>query len=524
MTRYTPMAGPNLPHSDVTLVTSLKPKTPSFMPTLFRYFLPCTLLLCVLVAGCDSTDESGIATLSGRVTDTAGNAVGGANVVATDLGASTVTDGQGNYTLDVEVDSSRAVVTLDIFADGFEEAPQRSVTVFVDEVTPVPAIVLTRIGGDGDGGDGGGGGGGPDDGADEGSGPAASITLLDRSSTAIAVRSAGADETATLTFVVLDAFGNAVDTENAITVNFSIANGPGGGEFLEPASDETNALGQVQTTLSSGTVSGTVQILATATNSDGDEIVSYPVIITITGGLPDQDHFGLGLPQNNIPGYQRLGVESPVTAIAGDIYANPVQPGTAVYFTTSTGIIEGAGTTDPLGRTTVTLLAAPPFNTGEPPAACPGADPRGYGQVSATTSDMNQQTVEALAPILFSGTTSVTLDTPGLELQGYTFTVSDQFGHPLAPGSVISVNADGVNVEAVGDVDVELGDFLCPGVGTTQFTFAVVQGDEEGEDDLPLPPEVETITIVVNSPNGNFQLTRSSVGGGLTEDIVTRDF
>ncbi|MEM1043429.1 MAG: carboxypeptidase regulatory-like domain-containing protein [Bacteroidota bacterium] len=499
------------------------------MHTLSRFLLPCTLLLGVLVAGCDSTDESGTATISGRVTDSSGSAIGGANVVAAEFGASTVTDGSGNYALDLQVDSSGTVIALGVFADDFVEASPRSVTVFIDQVTPVPSIVLTRLGGnseDDGGNDGGGGdtGGGVDDGADEGSGPGASITLVDRSSTTIAVRSAGADETATLTFVVLDAFGNPVDTDNAITVNFAIASGPGGGEFLAPASDETNASGRVQTTLSSGTVAGTVQIRATATNSDGVEIASLPVIITITGGLPDQAHFGIGIAERNVPGYEVLNVSRTVEAVVGDIYANPVQPGTAVYFTTSTGIIEGAAQTNALGQASVTLLSAPPFNAGTPPAACPDADPRGYGVITASTADMNQEQIETNGLILFSAETTIDLVTEGLELQGYRYTVSDLFGHPLAPGSVITVAADGVNVEAVGDVNVVLGDYLCPGSGTTRFTFAVVQGDEEGEDDLPLPPEVETITISVSSPNGNLQLTRSPLGEGLTQDLVTEDF
>ncbi len=483
-----------------------------------RLFLSCALLLVAFVAGCDSTDESGIATLSGRVVDTDGDAIGGANVVATTFGASAVTDGQGNYTLDIDVDSSRTVVTLDVFADGFNESTPRNVTVFVDQVTPVPQIVLAPIGGGGTGGETGGGtGGGPDDGAEEGSGPAASITLLTRSSESIGVRSAGADETATLTFVVLDAFGNPVDADNAITVNFAIANGPGGGAFLEPAADETNASGRVQTTLSSGTNAGTVQIVATATNANGQDIVSYPVVITITGGLPDQSHFSVVPERSNFPGYDVFGVIDPITAFVGDVYANPVQPGTAVYFTTNTGIIEGAGTTDALGRTTVSLISAEPRTSGDPPAVCSGSDRSGYGQVTATTSDLNQQTIFARTTVLLSGQTEIQFtdvdaDPENGDLGNYGFRVSDRFGHPLAAGTTISVTADGINVEAVGDFQVNLGDYLCPGPGRTDFLISVVQGDEMDQDNIPLPPQLETLTVRVTSPNGDAQLTRYNTG------------
>lgn len=499
---------------------TLTPKTPGLMQPLKRFLIPCALLLVALVAGCDSTDESGIATITGTVVDPDGAPIGGANVVVTDLGISQETDGQGNFTLDVEVDSSRTVVDLSIFADNYVET-SRSVTTFVDQVTPIPQIVLQRLGGDDDdpGEDPGDdpGNGGPDDGAEEGSGPAASITLLERSSESIGVQSAGADETATLTFVVLDAFGNPVDTENAITVNFAIANGPGGGEFLEPASDETNASGRVQTTLSAGTEAGTVQVVASATNADGDDIISFPVVITITGGLPDQDHFSVVAAQVNFPGYDIFGREQVITAFVGDVYGNPVQPGTAVYFTTDGGIIEGAGVTDALGRAPVTLVSAAPLASNEFSCGSIETNTTGYTLIEARTSDLNQETVATTSTVLFSGYTeilftNVDADPENGDLGNYGFRVSDRFGHPLAPGTQITVVADGVNVEAVGDDQVTLGDYLCPGPGRTDFLISVVQGDETNEDDLPLPPQLETLTITVRSPNGDAQLTDYNTG------------
>jgi len=481
------------------------------MQILSRFFLPCALLLVVLVAGCDTTDDSGVATFSGRVVSAStGSAIESATVRVERTGESTTTNAQGEFMLDVEVDSSRAPVDLTIFASGYQET-SRSVTAFVDQVTPIPDIALVRLGtGGGDGG------GGPDDGADEGSGPAASITLLQRSSEAIGVQGAGADETATLTFVVLDAYGNAVDAEHAITVNFTIASGPGGGEFLEPASAETNNAGRVQTTISSGTVAGTVQILASATTPDGTVIRSFPVVITITGGLPDLDHFSVAPATRNFPGYDVFGLTNPVTAFVGDRYGNPVQPGTAVYFTTNAGIIEGSGVTDDLGRTTVELVSALPLSSGSPPAACPESSATGYGNITARTSNDEQQTIETYTMVLFSAEseieiTSISADSAGLG--NYRFKVSDRFGHPLSPGTTIQVVADGVNVEAVGDINVELGDHLCPGPGRTEFVASVVQGDEENQDNIPEPPVLETVTITVRSVNGNIQLTLTRVEG-----------
>jgi hypothetical protein len=234
------------------------------------------------------------------------------------------------------------------------------------------------------------------------------------------------------------------------------------------------------------------------------------------------------VPENlNFPGYTRFGLINPVTAFVGDIYANPVQPGTAVYFTTNAGIIEGSGVTDELGRTTVQLISAAPLTTGQPPAACPESNPTGYAQVTASTSDLNQETIEAFTPVLFSGDSRIRELTPlNVDEQGlgdYSFIVDDPFGHPLSPGTTITVIADGVNVEAVGDVNLELGDYLCPGDGRTSFNFSAVQGDQVDASGTPIPPEIETLTITVRSPNGNVQLTAFAVGGNL-RDIVVEKF
>lgn len=497
---------------------------------LSRARFPLALLLIALVAGCDATTEEGTTTLVGRVVTTDATPIERATVNVIGTGETATTDANGAFSLLVEADSTGDVIPLQVFASGYAETTAQA-TAVIDHEISMPDIVLQSRTGDGDGGgdpddgdpdDGGTDNGGIDDGADEPSGPAASITLLARSSEAIGVRSAGADETATLTFVVLDAFGNPIDAEHAVDVSFDIANGPGGGEFIAPATKETNASGRVQTTVSSGTTAGTVQVVATATTEGGAEIRSNPAVITVTGGLPDGLHFSVVPESFNFPGYTRYGLINPITAFVGDIYANPVQPGTAVYFTTNAGIIEGAGVTDGLGRTTVQLVSAQPLTTGQPPASCPDSNPIGYAQVTARTADMNQQTIEAQTPVLFSGDSSIELVEANAGANGlgsYRFVVDDPYQHPLGGGTTIGVLADGVNVEAVGDVNVELGDYLCPGPGRTEFSFAVVEGDEIDEDNLPLPPQLETITITVRSVNGDIQLTVFNEGGAFRVEV-----
>jgi hypothetical protein len=465
-----------------------------------------------------------MATLMGRVVTVNSAPIQGATVNVVGTGETATTDATGQFTLLVEADSTGDSIPLQVFASGYGATTASAIAVVDQEVT-IPPIVLQSLAGDDDddGGSGGGddGPGGVDDGAEEPSGPAASITLVARSSESIGVQSAGADETATLTFVVLDAFGNPIDEANAVDVDFSIAAGPGGGEFLAPQRKTTNPSGRVQTTVSSGGAAGTMQVVATATGENG-EIRSTPAVITITGGLPHDAHFSVAPEAFNFPGYTRFGLINPITAFVGDVFANPVQPGTAVYFTTNAGIIEGAGVTDALGRTTVQLISAAPLFTGEPPAACPDADPTGYAQVTARTVDMNQQSIEAQTPVLFSGDSNIRRPVVNAGQDGlgtYSFVVEDPFGHPLSGGTTITVIADGVNVEAVGDVNVELGDYLCPGAGRTEFNVSVVQGDAIGEDDLPLPPQMETVTINVRSVNGDLQLTVFNEGGNFRVEV-----
>jgi hypothetical protein len=486
---------------------------------LSRVLLPLTLLAVVLLAGCDATTEEGTSTLTGRVVTQRAAPIAGATVNVVGTGETATTDGTGAFTLLVEADSTGDAIPLQVFASGYIETSAQAMAV-VDREVAMPDIVLaSRAGDDGDGGDSGGGddgsGDGPDEGADEPTGPAASITLVQRSSEAIGVRSAGADETATLTFVVLDANGNPVDEANAVDVHFSIASGPGGGAFIAPAVKRTNAQGRVQTTVSSGTAAGTVQVLATAEGEDG-EIRSFPAVIVIHGGLPDAEHFSVGPELINFPGYDRQGRLNPITAIVGDVHANPVQPGTAVYFTTNAGVIEGSDLTDGLGKATVNLIAAAPLSTGTPPAACPDSDVNGYATVTARTADMNQQMIERQTAVLFSAESEIVpleTNTGANGLGTFRFFIGDRFGHPLAAGTTISVIADGVNVEAVGDISVTLGDYLCPGAGRTEFGFAVVEGDDINEDNLPLPPQMETVTVTVRSPNGDIQLTVFNEGG-----------
>ena len=477
-----------------------------------RSFLRLAAVAAVLLvwSGCDSFSRSGPATFTGTVLDDdTGDPVEGVLVRAISSGTTattTTTDTDGAYALTVEADSTDQPYTLTYTRDGYDPVTE-TVLSDVDDVVAVPIVSLR-----------------PEEGIIPGapggaSGPAASLTLDGRTAETVGVTGAGAAETATLVFQVFDGQGRPIDADNAVDVSFEIVNGPGGGESIDPTVATTGTDGRAAVTLTSGDRAGTVQVLATAATEAGT-IRSLPITITITGGLPDQDHFSVGPAQFNFAGYNVLGLENEVTAIVGDIYGNPVQPGTAVYFTTDGGVIEGSGVTDALGRAPVTLVSANPRPSNAYAGCGTATRPEGYGVIRARTSDLGNAPIETTTSILFSGVTQISILQDGLSIMPYDYVVADQFGHPLAPGTSISVTADGTNIKSTGDVAVTLGDHLCPGDGRTEFRIGIAQ-DEDGPD--ADPPVLTSITITVTSPNGNASLTRSGLGRRAgSEDVFER--
>ena len=452
-----------------------------------------------LAAGCDSLSTSGDTTFAGTVLD-AETSQPVAGVAVRAGGATDTTDAAGAYRVTVGADSTDQTFVVTYSAAGYATRTA-SARADVGGEVDLGATLLSPLST--------GGGSGA-------AGPATSVTLAQRSTEVVGVTGAGGVETATLEFVAVDDRGRPVGTANAVDLAFTIASGPGGGESIAPATATTGADGRADVTLTSGTRSGTVQVLATGTVG-GREIRSLPVTVTITGGLPDGAHFSVAVGQLNFAGYDRYGLTNPVTAFVGDKYGNPVQPGTAVYFTTDGGIVPGSGVTNGQGTTTVQLLSAAPGPSND--IGC-SSDPTGYGIVTASTADEDQTRIEDSATVLFSGTTQITPPSPsGLAIRSYSFEVSDQFGHPLAPGTTISVTADGVNIKATGDTAVTLGDFLCPGDGRTEFDFSIAKDDPSVDADAPV---LETITITVASPNGNAQRTRTATSNATSRRPVER--
>lgn len=300
------------------------------------------------------------------------------------------------------------------------------------------------------------------------SGEAASIVLIFQSAKNIGVKGSGSVETAQMIFEVQDSSGKPVDLAHSVEVSFRIGSGPGGGEFVYPPKARTDGKGRVTANIASGTKSGVVQIIAESVVGTRT-IRSLPVVIVIHGGLPDSAHFSIAPERLNFPGYNIFGLTNKITAYVGDKYGNPVKPGTAVYFTTTGGIIEGSVLTNDQGQGTVNLISA------EPRPVHPTLGP-GYAVVTATTADENQRTIKAETIVLFSGYPVITVepttfDIQNLSSQVFNYTVSDQNGNPLSSGTTIKVTIDGKDIRALGDLDIVLPDTRDR--SWTRFSFAV---------------------------------------------------
>lgn len=445
-------------------------------------------LLSLIMVGCkkavepEAEKQLKTVTLKGQVVESATNAPV-PNAVIRVLGITPTliayTDSLGRYEFKFEIENE-IEIQLVAFKEGY--APDTiNVLAVPGRVVEVPVFMLQRV-------------------VSEvpTSGEPASIVLVSQSSKNIGVKGSGSVESAQIVFEVQDSSGKPIDLAHSVEVNFRIGSGPGGGEFVYPPKARTDSKGRVIVNVVSGTKSGVVQIVAES--FVGARVIrSLPVVIVIHGGLPDSAHFSIAPEKLNFPGYNIFGLTNKITAYVGDKYGNPVKPGTAVYFTTTGGIIEGSVLTDDKGQGSVNLISA------EPRPVHPTLGP-GYAVITATTADENQNTIKAETIVLFSGIPQIsieptTFNIPNLGSQVFNYTVSDQNGNPLAGGTTITVSIDGKDIRALGDLNITLPDTRDR--SWTRFSFAI---QDTTADDTERPV---LIRISTTGPNGSATVSIS---------------
>jgi len=400
-------------------------------------------------------------------------------IFGTTVSLSFYTDSQGRFSFEVELESDEDLVINTSKENYIPESTE--VTVVAGENLNVP-IALEEL----------------DSSGSESTGDPVSIFLSAISSTTIGVKESGSPESTQIVFAAHDSAGRPIDEEHSVIVNFRLGSGPGGGEFLGPYSAPTSSSGKVTVTLTSGTKAGAVQVIAEI-DLGGEMITSLPVGITIHGGLPDYTHFSIAPVLYNFPGYNIFGLKDKIVAFVGDKYANPVRPETAVYFTTTGGIIEGSTLTDDQGIGSVELISAEP----KPFHATLGA---GFATITASTVDENSATISRETIVLFSGIpqvsiTPTSINVPNAGSQSFSYYVGDQNGNPLAGGTSITVSVEGDDVDAQGDLSFTLPDTQSP--AWTQFNFLVY----DIVDSVVTKPV--TIRIATTGPNGDGFITIS---------------
>ncbi|MBL0710644.1 MAG: hypothetical protein JJV99_06485 [Colwellia sp.] len=165
---------------------------------------------------------------------------------------------------------------------------------------------------------------------------AGSIEFVSATPENISLKGVGGIESSIVIFKVKDTNGNVVANKE---VDFSL-NTEVGGIDISPASAITDANGEVQTVINSGTIHTSVRVRAELTYDAS--IFSQSNLLVISTGIPDQDSFSLSASVLNPEGWNIDGTNVEVTARLADAFNNPVPDGTAVAFTTEGGAIENS--------------------------------------------------------------------------------------------------------------------------------------------------------------------------------------
>lgn len=475
-----------------------------------RLYLLLPVLLVFILQSCTAGSDGVI--VAGQVIEAgSGNAIENAIVEVTqpeNLQQTATTDSTGNFSFDVDPGNETVDVTLEISKQSYQTqttnfklAPEVNVDDLIIEMQSTESS--ENSGDDGGGNEVGG----------EPEGPAA-IILQGISEQAIFIKETGDNISTAFTFQVVDSAGRALNANGAVDVNFEILSGPGGDEEIIPNQATTNSNGQATTSLFSGNVAGPVKVQASIERSDlGVTIKSTPVLVAIHGGFPDAEHFSLTPATVNFEGYNINNVRNQITAIVGDKFSNPVKPGTVVYFETTGGIIQGSGQTDADGIVTVELISNDP----RPDDPIPNSGGRpGYATITARTVGEDNNELVKTTNVLFSGVpqeptiTPSTFAIPPNGGENFTYTVTDQNGNPLPPGTQFTVEV-GEGLDATGDADFTLGDYLYPGPGTTEFAFSVTDTDEEASDVGGTSITVRVTTPTGKSASKTIQGTRAKV-------------
>lgn len=323
-------------------------------------------------------------------------------------------------------------------------------------------------------------------------GPAAAVELEAVSAPRINVQGAAPPFFATLLFTVTDANGVPVDSSGRSTVRFEIVESPGAGERLSSTSAVTDGSGRVIASLESGRAPGRVELVALL-ETGGAVVRSAPAEVTIGGFRSRPSKIVLEPSRLNLPGLCFKERDLTVSALVLDQLGKPVPAGTTVYFSSDFGSIEGAVTTNAVGRAIARFVSSRPHPVST------------HGLVTIAASVPSPaDPVTAGTSIVLSGctrpveTTPAEFAVPDGGSQLFTFRIGDANGNPLAAGTEVEIVASAGSL--AGDLSFVLPDELA---GHTDYSFYLAD-EIPGDDDEPASAFV---TILVTSPNGDLTTT-----------------
>jgi len=276
----------------------------------------------------------------------------------------------------------------------------------------------------------------------------------------------GRTETATLTFKVVDSSGNPIAGK---PVEFTTSSTS---VRVNKASDTTDALGLVMTTVNSGTVATSFRVQATLPNTGvngGPNISTLSDSVVVTTGLPAAMSLSTG--SFNIEGWS---MDSPLSTPAttlqvllADAFGNPVPDGTPVVFQTNMGAVgssDKGGCNTVNGGCTVSFRAQNPRTPTAPllktacNASVPDSTRVGLATICASTSD-GANTLYQRTAIFFSGSavkyvymngSATALDTSqvtdlgsisGSATKVFTLQLNDLNKNPMPAGSKVEITS-----------------------------------------------------------------------------------
>lgn len=343
---------------------------------------------------------------------------------------------------------------------------------------------------------------------------------------AIVIKGAGGNgrvETATVTFKVVDQFGNPLANQ---LVNFATISTKAVG--LSRSSDTSDASGEVIAAVNSGLEPTAVRVQATLANG----LSTISDTIAVTTGLPIQAAFSLSAETYNMEGRDYDNVINVLSVLIADQFGNPVADGTPVVFQTDGGAVGSAdrgGCNTVNGRCTVELRSQNPryYTDAEAPQKRAGLATVSVSSLANTSTPltgrlsvfMSASRVGRVTELLDGGasrpiTGAINLSTTSCAPYPLRLRLSDVNGNPLPSGTTLEGKAS----DALEVLDIFPSQLSSIGPA---YLNGVVQGDQGSEHLIMIRPEKDRCGAGAGSVTGSTIIAVTSPKGVVSTIAVT---